>query len=448
MQDRNRIDDLFRQRFDGFDPDFDKAGAWTDLEKRMDRKNKPGLFFFSIAGLLLLVMTVGFTRDQWGRDQLDAVEPLNKTALYAGQTEKAVEFGIDDTDLFIQDQKAAIEAGSENDLEKVLAENVKADKSSSQVVVKITADPVIDIHEEDLQRESRVDEWKIAEITGITTGHMSINTLLNKRLAINSSEIDFDLDLPKRRRKWSECKVEERSSFYFTPYVSGLYPFQSVSPVSDQDAYADSWKRYDEVLPGYATGLKLGYEHPTGLNLEAGLEWQQAFERLLFYQMVTETIRVYSDSAYYWENEQGEIEYFGDTITSTRTYERKVQSLKQHRIWSIPVSLGYTFDFNQLRLGVQLGAIFHLDHTFKGRVYTPEGNFEYLLPSERGKIYNPNLGVSWYGSLRMYFLPSDNMEWYIAPGFRFNRSSWLNADSGLDLVNQFGELQLGVRIFF
>jgi hypothetical protein len=451
MKNRHPIDQVYNQRFESFEPSFDQQEVWRNLEGKLEAKDGGRSWpLFSLLALALIV-SLAFKADSLLGKHVP--QKLMEEEILPGQEEQPGTFTAlaerREGEMEKKEDKGA-QAMVEADKLKAKVLETKALPDQSAMVRKdiyatAQAETVLPVWAKESFEKEEVEEHMVATVTApvlLLPGRLK--TLPARAFA------EFQLDLPKRKRDWSrDCAVQESPSFYLNPYVGGLYTFQGLNPLSDQENFAAQWAEYDDALPGYAVGLMLGYEHSSGLNLEAGLEWQQVFERLLFYQLVTETIKVYSDSAYYWEDENGNIEYFGDTVTTERTYERKVQSLKRHRIWSIPFGAGYTFGKGKWQMGLQLGAVFHLDHQFKGRVFTQSGSFEYLDPvQDKGYIYEPKLGLTWFGSLRFYFLPSQRMEWYVAPGFRYNRNSWTTAESGLELLNQFGELKLGARIFF
>lgn len=451
MENKHPIDRVYNQRFESYEPNFDQQEVWHDLEAKLEDKGRDRTWpLFSLLALALLVSLLF---------RGDSLLELKNSSL--SLAEDSMSKKVDQsTPILTRAEFNWVLPASQNsehdDLFNVKLDNLEANITILKAIEKPTShqkgDAIMDFQPKAKKLFALNESSEpVAIFASKQKEFRRVLPLANRLHSLPvKSFSDSQRHLPKRKRDWSrDCAVEQSPSFYLNPYVAGQYTFQMLRPLFDQENYAAQWEEYDDVLPGYAAGLLLGYEHPSGLNLEAGLEWQQVFERLLFYQLVTETIKVYSDSAYYWEDENGNIEYFGDTVTTERTYERKVQSLKRHRIWSIPFGLGYTFGKGKWQLGLQVGAVFHLDHQFKGRVFTPGGSFDYLDPvADKGRIYDSKLGLSWYASIRFYFLPSQRMECYVAPGFRYNSNSWTTSDSGLELLNHFAELKLGARIFF
>jgi len=147
--------------------------------------------------------------------------------------------------------------------------------------------------------------------------------------------------------------------------------------------------------------------------------------------------------AYFFIDSNNNRVYVADSVTTTRTYTREIQTAKTHTLINVPVLLGYHRQIGKFRYGLIGGVNFHLRNEFTGKALDASGQ---VIDASTDNIYRKDLNVSIIGGLDAGYMVQEGLEIYVSPRFRFQSDSWLNADHPLISKIQLVGLQAGVRL--
>ncbi len=442
MKSNFKIDDIYKDKFEYYEANFDKEYLWKELVLKLKKKRKRRVIIFLILIMVALVYS-GYVFSLKGEGKDNNIPHLKK------MRKKNIDIPAINRTLPEDNKKEIVNRNIEKskypDQKKSKNYNTNERDDSKfgtkTALVKNTIYDNIDFSKKsfDLVKTVKKPFPKILNIQLLDVGLFDLKS---------KNKFSLSTTLIKKQDDWSKnCLVKKNNRFYLLSYLSVLFPNQNITGFNENNEYAKLWEKYDSVLLGYSAGLMIGYEFVNGLNIESGVEYQQAFEKLMFYQKVTETIKIYSDSIYYWQDEIGKKHFIGDTTETNRTYERKVQSLKRHTLFNIPLFVGYNFKFKRLKFGIQSGILFNIKHVFKGMVVTPEGNFNYLNKTSQNDVYKLKIGLSYLVNFKTDLFTNKHVNWYVALGLRINNNSWLKNDTRLKLTNNFSGLKIGIKYF-
>nr|MBS0037056.1 hypothetical protein [Saprospiraceae bacterium] len=139
--------------------------------------------------------------------------------------------------------------------------------------------------------------------------------------------------------------------------------------------YKEVWE--ETILPYFAiaAGFRAGIKVSPNWSFSTGLEYSRITEKYdrrttaLTYKMQ------FNDKAYYYEGENGDPVWVGDSIYTPILTESGLVAPNTHEFISIPLQVTYTLPFDQWNLGVSLGTSIHLWQSHSGLIPRVEGGF-------------------------------------------------------------------------
>jgi len=150
--------------------------------------------------------------------------------------------------------------------------------------------------------------------------------------------------------------------------------------------------------------------------------------------------------AYYYLDSNNNRVYVADSVTTTRTFTRSVQSAKTHTLINLPVLLAYHQRIGNFRYGIIGGVNIHLQNEFTGKVLDPSGQIIDADSDMNTAVYRTKMDMSFIGGLDLGYMTNEWLELYISPRFRYQPGSWLNAAHPLESRMQFLGMQAGLRL--
>lgn len=164
---------------------------------------------------------------------------------------------------------------------------------------------------------------------------------------------------------------------------------------------------------GIVAGMRLGYIHSNGLNIRAGIAYQQVKTVFKYSieddeKMIITTIR----------DDQGAI--IGRD-TSFKFGRRDLSIVNAYRTVDVPISIGYLSMKNKVQVGFHAGAVLNLNFSQNG-TYLDQNNG--LTSIEEQKLYKKNIGVSFFGSVELQYLLGKQWGVFIEPQVRFYPESF------------------------
>ena len=214
----------------------------------------------------------------------------------------------------------------------------------------------------------------------------------------------------------------------------------------DYGNYLASWNQSETAVSTFSAGLLIGLETQWGGSISAGLEYQKIQNRLNQEQRITERITVYDEMAYFYLDSNNNRIYEADSVTTSRTYTRELQTAKTHTLINIPILLGYHRQIGKFRYGIIGGVNVHLRNEFKGKALDASGQIIDAGSDSPNAIYRKDLNMSIIGGIDAGYMIGEGLEVYLSPRFRFQGDSWLRSDHPLVSRIQLVGLQAGIRL--
>ena len=244
------------------------------------------------------------------------------------------------------------------------------------------------------------------------------------------------------------CKIPKPWHLMVEGYGGLNLPLMStkLKKANDNDQlYLDEWKEIQSRNLGYQFGVSFIVFSPSGFEFSFGAERQLFSERLTSTKRVVETTKVYDPMAYFYYDAMNNKIWVGDTITTTKVVERKEDLVQKHRLWNIPLKVGYMKQIKRWNLGVHVGAIIHMDHIFEGRILQQNGSYIDVSAANQEILYKKDVGVSITTDFHFGQQINDRVELFVRPEFRYRMDPWTSDKTVLDIFVNDVKLNTGIR---
>lgn len=254
------------------------------------------------------------------------------------------------------------------------------------------------------------------------------------------------LDLPEAEIELAEASVERtevlQSGSHFALEIYGgigqpLRRFSAVSP--EKQAYIDERQERETVLESIEAGVLITSRFRGGWSLATGLEFQKINERFRWQRQSTETVNVYSDTAYFYFDDLNQRQYLGDTVQATLTESRRVTNFNAHTFLNVPVLIGFEKRLPHFSLRAQGGPVLQFYRGFEGVIF--DENDELLPAGEQG-IYQNKMALSLQAGLDISRPVGQLGEVFVGLQYRHGLTSLTDASAGFE--QRYGSL--GARL--
>ena len=439
----NKLYDRLAQSAQTESMDFDQDVMWSSIESRLRKKRRPiGLILFlglAVSGIAaaLLIPSNFIASHQLNNDQTTLATKTD--VAYEAKDDVVGENKIDEKsmDLILSEQMDESSSDLEpklNMAQSALGSKIKTTnpvrREGSTQTKELTKNVNNINHGEFLLASdkglSATDESPFEKVAvhvnpkeasastpisfdkeiGIAPASMMISTV--QQLAQHSQLLEIKTDellyqpLAVNKKDWSRCDINNPWSFLVEGYGGYSFPFvKNESKNIDGGAYLSDWEDAHTAVGGFQGGLNLVVQSPGGFEVAAGFEYQQFSEKLESRLTITEIRRVWSEMAYYMTLPDGTRKWFADTVTTTVTTTEKRTTELRHRMYNVPIRVGYMAQFNDWNIGAHAGAIVHIDHLFDGLVLQPDGTYIEVNKSNQESVYKKNIGLSYTADLHI-----------------------------------------------
>ncbi|HQR94341.1 MAG: hypothetical protein B7Y15_12450 [Bacteroidetes bacterium 24-39-8] len=265
--------------------------------------------------------------------------------------------------------------------------------------------------------------------------------MVNKQLSANAHDKKFKAIIicPTVRGKSSTFNTDWAMEVYASPD----YAFKSVSNINASAQYLNSKDSSEQMQVGYSAGIRLVKPLNDHFLLKTGLQYSQINQKFVYRNeneiKVTTVITARTI-----------IRSPGDTIlvsdTSVlQTIGYSVKNVKnRYRSIDIPLTLGYEFGNDDLRVGINAGVIFNVSSWYQGEMldtaYQPVS-----ISKASNSLYKTNIGMGLYSSISIQKRISENTHLFFEPYFRYNLKNMTSELSPYTQRFQVGGLAIGLR---
>ena len=235
-------------------------------------------------------------------------------------------------------------------------------------------------------------------------------------------------------------------------YATAGYTLENVglsSLGSELLAYQELWESRYNPLASISTGIAIGIETNSGVRISTGLEYQRLETQYLSTQTITETTTIYNPEAFFFFDQNNEIVWVGDSVTSVTTFDRTEAFANTFELINLPVHLSYPLTKSGLfTVSATVGGIINLSMNYEGRHLEPNGSLQLVSSSNRDQFFLPRIGLGVEGGFDINYLLDTNWEAYISPRYRWNQSSYYREQTIISVSRDFVNIRVGVRYLF
>lgn len=433
----NPMDQLFKNTFESASDPIDQDALWPYVKQNLPAKEpSKGFFLYFLSGLTLLLLVLAawiWTRDVSSAPQLNEKKAIN-TAAASVEVEKSST--LPKSDRPAHKSKDAIWAS----VQKAYHPEDAQWPSNNVTEQKLYLDNFINAQTQNGSRQdSRPRKFS------------PLLSLPINRLLLTNDLSSISLDGPGDP-SWSRCSDKKSLGlgFLIEGFAFGGYPLISNQVNSNTDLdyqnYLGSWNQSETAVSTFSAGLLIGLETKWGGSISTGFEYQQIQNRLNQEQRIVERVTVYDEMAYFFLDSNNNRVYVADSVTTSRTYTRELQTAKTHTLINIPVLLGYHRKIGKFRFGLIGGVNIHLRNTFKGKALNASGQIIDASSDSHSSMYRKDLNMSIIGGIDAGYMIREGLEVYLSPRFRYQGDSWLRSDHPLVSKIQLIGLQAGIRL--
>lgn len=212
------------------------------------------------------------------------------------------------------------------------------------------------------------------------------------------------------------------------------------------DTIRDLRNKSETGLETFAVGVEGLVKHDLGFYLSLGADYAKYTRRMDFDEQI-----ITVDSV------PGITRIFVNPITMVETYDSglvarttTVTTLKEiyntHEFINIPITVGYSFGYENWSIGLEAGALINISTKLKGIIRDSENTF-YDIGKDENKWFKKNVGASFRGALVLGYAFDDSFQIYFGPEFR----SLVRLDTEENPVEQDHSnlgFQMGARYYF
>ena len=430
----NSIDQSFKDSFQGASEAIDADALWPYVENQLTEEENKGFFLYFVLAIILLLTALA----AWFWIPQAQGDVALRTKSHPILSEQNT-IQIEKSTVLPSVEKSTLYADS--DLSSTLSTPSTQLPAAYQASQEILPAGEVEV----VTQSSDLTDYTARSIQIPKGGIPTIPSLLLQNLGQSVPQIELMAGDPK----WSRCN-DKRSldiGFLLEGYAFGGVPLLSTSLSNNFDIdyqnFLQSWDQSESAVSTFSGGLLIGLEAKWGGSISTGFEYQQIQNRFHQEQRILERVTIYDEMAYFFIDSNNNRVYVADSVTTTRTYTREIQTAKTHTLINVPVLLGYHRQIGKFRYGLIGGVNFHLRNEFTGKALDASGQ---VIDAGTDNIYRKDLNVSIIGGLDAGYMVQEGLEIYVSPRFRFQSDSWLNADHPLISKIQLVGLQAGVRL--
>ncbi len=264
---------------------------------------------------------------------------------------------------------------------------------------------------------------------------------VNKQLSANAHDKKFKAIIicPTVRGKSSSFNTDWGMEIFASPD----YAFKSVSNINASAQYLNSKDSSEQMQVGYSAGIRLVKPLNDHFLLKIGLQYSQINQKFV-YRSENEIKVTTVITARTIIRSPGDTILVSDTSV-LQTIGYSVKNVKnRYRSIDIPLTLGYEFGNDNLRIGINAGVLFNVSSWYQGEMLDTAYQ-AVSISKASNSLYKTNIGMGLYTSLSIQKRISENSYLFFEPYFRYNLKNMTNDLSPYTQRFQAGGLAIGLR---
>jgi hypothetical protein len=449
---KNKLfDDFVQKQFDGYRPEVG-AHIWENIARQKE-KQKPVGFWFStigkVAALFLVILSaIGIGYYFIGNKNTTSKEiSINKEK----STLPIINVQKENNSITLNKDKENLPT-----VEQVQP-NEKLLSSSTNTINKNNITP------ENRKNSSLTAILKPTNDNGITNStrknkYLSGNTIIN--ISKNKEDENMNTTLVA---SVANANIIYQNRLFIPTVNTKKLPSIAFIPCPEAEENAAGNKRYIEIYGGpdyifksytdtgntyiaqrkastgihyaFSAGVRYTKVFGSGMSFRTGLNYSQINERFIAFNgfVLERFVQVNS---------------IGDTIANytTATVQYK-KSTNVYRTIDIPIQAGFEFGNGRLHTNLSAGALINISSKQTGSAIEPNGNVIDLSSAKTNSKYQykSNVGVSFLGSISVYYKLSEKLHVMAEPYIRYSLSPMTKSEITFSQKFHTAGLRLGLR---
>ncbi|MDP1763804.1 MAG: hypothetical protein Q8L07_07925 [Sediminibacterium sp.] len=243
------------------------------------------------------------------------------------------------------------------------------------------------------------------------------------------------------------CPSDQKNSntdWFLEAYTSPDIAFKSVTNNTASQQYLLTKDSSESMQAGYSAGLRLVKPITENLLLKAGLNYSQINQKYVYRtenEVKTTTVITVRTII----RAPGDTVIVNDTSTVQQIGFKNNTVYNRYRSFDIPVTIGYQFGNEDLKIGINAGVVFNVSSWYQGVILDSTLATVVLTKSGNG-VYRTNLGLGLYAGVSVVKRLSDDLHIFVEPHLRYNLSNMTSPGSAYHQKFSIGGLSLGVRL--
>jgi hypothetical protein len=265
--------------------------------------------------------------------------------------------------------------------------------------------------------------------------------MVNKQLSANAHDKKMKsiIICPTIRGKSASFNTDWGMEIYASPD----YAFKSVSNVNASAQYLNSKDSSEQMQVGYSAGIRLVKPLNDHFLLKTGLQYSQINQKFVYKSENEIKVTTVITARTIIRSPGDTIQVSDTSVLQTIGYSTK-NVKNRYRSIDIPLTLGYEFGNDDLRIGINAGVIFNISSWYQGEMldtaYQPVS-----ISKASNSLFKTNIGMGLYSSISIQKRISDNTHLFFEPYFRYNLKNMTNDLSAYSQRFQVGGLAIGLR---
>lgn len=222
---------------------------------------------------------------------------------------------------------------------------------------------------------------------------------------------------------------------YVELFASPDYAFRSLQDTANSD-YLQKRKESTKFHSAFSAGVRYTRVFNNSMSVRGGVNFSQINERFTFKQgNIVHVIYIINNNS--------------DTIGSYSTSGSRYKSTSnRYRSIDIPLMIGYELGNGKLHTNINAGPVINIYSWQKGDVLDASGNPVSITTGKNSSPYQfkTNAGISFMGSVSVYYKLNERLHIMAEPYFRYNLSAMNKESITLKQKYHTAGLRLGIRL--
>jgi hypothetical protein len=239
-------------------------------------------------------------------------------------------------------------------------------------------------------------------------------------------------------------RKNRNTDWFLEAYVSPDVSMKSFTNVSATALYVAKKDSNEHAQIGYTAGLRIVKPITDNILVKAGVQYTQINQQYVYrVENEVKTTTVVTQRTII--RAPGDTVIVNDTSTLQTIGFRNNTVKNRYRSFDLPISVGYQFGNDDLKIGINAGVVLNLSSWYQG-VLMDSTYAVKTLNSDGNGVYKTNIGLGLIGGISVVKKLGEDMHLFCEPYFRYNLSDMTSPQAKYRQRFSLGGLSVGLRI--